>query len=101
MVTWIGNQQRPPVEAAEILPHSRTLLLYFSREEKALTFAVRCGNPLKLKEVEKDLDLWRHTKKRSDPYGRSKRCSLTHHGFYLSHDLKGPAVVHGDWLRAA
>lgn len=75
MVTRIGNRQRPPVEAAEILPHSRTLLLYFSREEKALTFAVRCGNPLKLKEVEKDLD--------------------------LSHDLKGPAVVHGDWLRAA
>lgn len=32
-------------------------LLYFSREEKALTFAVRCWNALQLKEVEKDLHL--------------------------------------------
>ena len=34
--------------------------LYFSREEKALTFAVRCWNALQLKEVEKDLHLWTH-----------------------------------------
>lgn len=33
------------------------LLLYFSREEKTLTFAVRCWNALQLKEVEKDLHL--------------------------------------------
>lgn len=37
-------------------------LLYFSREEKALTFAVRCWNALQLKEVEQDLHLQTHRK---------------------------------------
>lgn len=48
--------------------------LYFSREEKALTFAVGCRDALQLKEVEEDLN--------------------------LSHDLQGPAVIHRDWLGA-
>ena len=37
-----------------------TFLLYFSREEKALTLAVGRWDALQLKEVEKDLHLWTH-----------------------------------------
>lgn len=81
-------------------PESIMLLLYFSREEKALTFAVRCRNALKLKEIEKDLDLRRCIKRWSDPYEHSEHHSLTYRAFYLSHDLQRPAVVHGDRLWA-
>lgn len=47
-------------------------LLYFSREEKALAFAVGSRDALKLQKIQEHLD--------------------------LSHDFQRPAVVHGDGL---
>lgn len=79
-------------------------LLYFSREEKALTFAVRCWNALQLEEVEEDLHLRAHREgDQTQTCGTNVAVSLItycRHKFYLSHDLQRPAVVHGDRLRA-
>lgn len=72
------------------------LLLYFSGDQKALTFAVRCWDALQLEDVEKNLHLQKHKERESDPHG----CSCHNHhlvldtNFYLTPDfIKIPVVV--------
>lgn len=56
---------------------SRESMLYFCREEKALTLAVRCWNALQLKEVEKDLNLQGHIRDNQTRTGNPT--SLSHY----------------------
>ena len=77
----------------------RNFLLYFSREEKALTLAVWRWDALQLQEVEEDLHLWTHREddQTCTRWNASTPCVST---LYLSHDLQRPAVVHWDGLGA-